>query len=295
MQDEKRYPYDVFISYRWVTPDKEWVRGQLHPALVGAGLKVFLDVKDSVPGRDIILEMERGWLESRHMLCVISPEYFDEGRMVSFESLSARLRDPAGRHSSLIPLVVRKTEVPAWMRGLIRITWTDPGDYAREWKRLLLALGAANLNVRHPDSLPAGPHNSPDVFSSEAGPQRTGRPFRRADVRRKAVPRPWRNKKLRKALYVTAILLITTFTVLAIRGGFNGGGDTVGVNPAANPQASPEPTTAPTPAPTAAPTPSQSPPPSIQPARPRKGNPPPPPQRLPENDCSPRKRTLGQC
>lgn len=132
MQDEKTYPYDVFISYRRVSPDQEWVWDQLRPALLKAGLQVFLDVEDSVPGRSLILEIERARQESRHMLCVISPEYFEGGRMVEFESLLARLSDPAGRHSSLIPLIVREVELPEWMRGLIYLTWTDPKDYARE-------------------------------------------------------------------------------------------------------------------------------------------------------------------
>src|SRR5690349_10161186 len=96
--------YDVFISYRWVTPDQEWVREQLYPALVAAGLKVCLDVEDFVPGRDLIIEMERAGKESRRVICVISPEYFEDGRMVEFESLSVRRRDPAGRESLLIPL-----------------------------------------------------------------------------------------------------------------------------------------------------------------------------------------------
>ena len=29
------YSYDVFVSYRWVSPDQLWVREQLEPALKG--------------------------------------------------------------------------------------------------------------------------------------------------------------------------------------------------------------------------------------------------------------------
>src|SRR5215510_1131005 len=119
MKDEKVYAYDVFISYRWITPDQEWVREQLYSALAKSGLKVCLDVEDFVPGRDLILEMERAGLESRHVLCVISPEYFEEGRMVEFESLSARRRDPVGRKSFLIPLILRDAKIPERVRGLI--------------------------------------------------------------------------------------------------------------------------------------------------------------------------------
>ena len=88
--------HDVFISYRWVDPDQTWVREQLAPALRNAGLEVLLDVDDFVPGPDIILEMTRAGHESRCVLCVLSPDYFDGNRMVAFESLMARRHDPAG-------------------------------------------------------------------------------------------------------------------------------------------------------------------------------------------------------
>lgn len=153
MSSETKYPYDVFISYRWITPDQEWVREQLYPALVNAGLKVCLDVEDFVPGRDLILEMERAGLESRHVLCVITPEYFEEGRMVEFESLSARRRDPAGRSSFLIPLMLREAEIPERIRGLIPIDWTNQNSHTREWRKLLRVLGAVNVDAPRPGAI----------------------------------------------------------------------------------------------------------------------------------------------
>ncbi len=136
--------HDVFISYRWVDPDQTWVRDQLAPALRNAGLRELLDVDDLVPGRDLILEMTRAGQESRCVLCVLSPDYFDGNRMVAFESLMARRLDPSGIEPRLIPLVLRSSELPEWLRGLISIDWTDPSYHAREWRKLLKALGAPN-------------------------------------------------------------------------------------------------------------------------------------------------------
>jgi hypothetical protein len=119
MMSSKYYEYDVFISYRWVDPDQEWVREYLVPALKSAGLRVCLDVEDFVPGRDLIIEMSRAGAESARALCVLSPDYFDGNRIVAFESLMARRRDPAGGESRLIPLLLRATELPEWMRGLV--------------------------------------------------------------------------------------------------------------------------------------------------------------------------------
>jgi hypothetical protein len=134
--------HDVFISYRWVDPDQRWVREQLAPSLRNAGLSVLLDVDDFVPGRDVILEMTRAGHESRRVLCVLSPDYFDGNRMVAFESLMARRLDPSGSEPGLIPLVLRSGQLPEWLRGLISIDWSDPGNHAREWRKLLKVLGA---------------------------------------------------------------------------------------------------------------------------------------------------------
>lgn len=153
MDRKTSYKYDVFISYRWVSPDQEWVREQLYPALENAGLKVCVDVEDFVLGRDLILEMERAGHESRHVLCVLSPEYFEEGRIAEFENLSAQRRDLAGRDSFLIPFILRETDVPDRIRGLIPADWTKADYHEREWKKLLRVLGARNLNAPPPSAL----------------------------------------------------------------------------------------------------------------------------------------------
>jgi hypothetical protein len=150
MKEDKSYSYDVFISYRWITPDQEWVQEQLYPALVSAGLKVCLDVEDFRPGRDLILEMETAGQESRHVLCVISPEYFEKGRMVEFEALSARKRDPGGRDSVLIPLILREAQMPPNIKDLIPINWTNPNHHPREWRKLLRVLEAAKPESPRP-------------------------------------------------------------------------------------------------------------------------------------------------
>jgi hypothetical protein len=97
-------------------------------------------------------------------LCVLSPDYFDGNRMVAFESLMARRHDPSGGEPGLIPLVLRSSQLPDWLRGLIPIDWTDPSSHAREWRKLLKVLGAphevpapgpAGSTSRIPDSQPA--------------------------------------------------------------------------------------------------------------------------------------------
>jgi hypothetical protein len=158
--------YDVFISYRWVSPDQEWVRDELFPALQAAGLRPLLDVEDFVPGRDLILEMTRAGQSSRRALCVITPAYFDGNRMVGFEALIARRTDPSGLDSRLIPLLLRNAQLPEWIRGLVPVDWTNARTQAREWRKLLKVLGAPNIDTPPPRPLSEVGKDSDSVASS---------------------------------------------------------------------------------------------------------------------------------
>ncbi|MFZ1613654.1 MAG: toll/interleukin-1 receptor domain-containing protein, partial [Holophaga sp.] len=146
---------DIFISYRWADPDKTWVRDSLVPALQAAGLSVFIDIEDFIPGRDIMLEMERAGITSKHILCIISENYFQEDRFVWFESLQARKRDPSGRNSTLIPFIIQKTKIPDWINGLVPIDWTLNSNTEREWHKLLSVLNAPYIVPP-----PSSPHTS---------------------------------------------------------------------------------------------------------------------------------------
>lgn len=147
--------WDVFVSYRWVDPDCKWVRNELVPCLRNAGLRVFLDVDDFVPGRDVISEMTRAGQESKRTLSVWTPDYFAEDRAVWFESLQARRRDPQGRLSKLVPLLLRATKIPGEFFGLAMVDWTAPQRHSVEWNKLLSVLDAPTLNVRPPQECPA--------------------------------------------------------------------------------------------------------------------------------------------
>lgn len=167
--------FDVFISYRWVSPDQQWVREELFTALQAAGLRVLLDVEDFVPGRDLILEMMRAGRSSRTVLCVISPDYFEGNRMVAFEALAARRGDPSGLESKLVPLILRKANLPDWIRGLVPLDWTDPAQHAREWRKLLKVLNAPYLDVAPPSQLEvsSSPHEENPRRDAVASPPYT--------------------------------------------------------------------------------------------------------------------------
>jgi hypothetical protein len=88
--------------------------------------------------------------------------------MVSFESLAARRSDPSGSESRLIPLLLRPTDLPDWIRGLIPIDWTDSASHQREWRKLLKVLGAKKRTaappaVTHSDAVHVEPRFTQDL------------------------------------------------------------------------------------------------------------------------------------
>jgi len=108
------FAYDVFISYRQLEPDKTWVRKTLYPMLSEQGINAFIDFKHFRLGAPIVDEMERGVLESRYTLAVVSPAYLastftDFERVISqhlgLEQSQHRLlvlmREPCGLRLSL--------------------------------------------------------------------------------------------------------------------------------------------------------------------------------------------------
>jgi hypothetical protein len=80
------YEFDVFISYRQKEPDRSWVRNKIIPVLQENNLKVFVDYKHFKLGAPIIKEMERGIVNSKYTLAVLSPAYL-ESNFTEFESL----------------------------------------------------------------------------------------------------------------------------------------------------------------------------------------------------------------
>lgn len=152
--ERENFTWDVFISYRRVSPDEEWVQKQLVPKLDMTGLRVWLDVRDSTPGQDLYKEIEQTVQKSRQAICVISPSYMKEtlkkDGLVSFEYRKLRESNQSGMGLRLIPLLLAGAKVPEGTSWLININWTNPAAHDLEWKRLLNALEAVNLDVPRP-------------------------------------------------------------------------------------------------------------------------------------------------
>lgn len=139
--------YDVFISYS--SKDKTWVRGELLKRLDEAGLKTFIDFRDFEVGAPSLTEMERGVVQSRKTLLVLTPNYVGS-EWTEFETIMVQTLDPAARARRIIPLMKQKCDLPLRIKMLNYVDFSDPADVDFAWQKLLKALAAPKPNVAAP-------------------------------------------------------------------------------------------------------------------------------------------------
>ena len=116
--------YDAFISYRRQEPDLSFANDLLRH-LEAAGYKVAIDWRDFAPNLPFLEEMERCVKESRFTLAVVSPRYLESGNCIE-EGVICTVLDLGERKRRLIPLVIEKTQMPAWLYLLTGIDCTHP-------------------------------------------------------------------------------------------------------------------------------------------------------------------------
>ncbi len=162
-QSEDQFEYDVFSSYS--SKDKQWVRGELLPALEKHGLRVIIDFRDFRPGAPSIKEIERAVLSSRKTLLILTPDYL-HSQWTEFENLLLQTLEPSNQTLRLIPLLKEKCDLPLRLRMLTYVNFIDPDDWDIAWRQLFTALGAkpiqeivtietpATWNLVHPYGMP---------------------------------------------------------------------------------------------------------------------------------------------
>ena len=138
MPDTNSFDFDVFISYS--SQDQAWVRGELLQRIEQAGLKVFIDFRDFTRGAPSIKECERGVVQCRKTLLILTPNYIASG-WGEIENIMLQTLDPANRGLRLIPLLKTECEKPLRIGAFTHIDFTDGGDHELAWRQLLTALG----------------------------------------------------------------------------------------------------------------------------------------------------------
>ena len=130
--------YDVFIAYS--PAEEDWVHAHLQPDLEAAGLTVATQ-EEFTPGRPRVDNWERTLAASRRLLLVITPAWLDDNWQ-GFAGQLAHQLDVDGADGRVIPLLLQSTpDLPNRLARLTPVDFTDPARRAREWPRLLSALG----------------------------------------------------------------------------------------------------------------------------------------------------------
>lgn len=134
---KKKFKHDIFISYSH--KDTKWVKDVLLPRLEGAGLKVFIDFRDFKVGASSVKEMERGVIESRKTLLVLTPEYL-KSDWTTFEALMAQTLSPANRGLRVVPVLRKNCSLPASIGYMNYVDLSGRGSREFAWKRLIDAI-----------------------------------------------------------------------------------------------------------------------------------------------------------
>lgn len=143
-QTLQKFRRDVFISHR--STDKEWVRHlakQLETVSVaGNSIRTWVDEAEIRPGQSITGEVNKALETSRFVVLVLTPDYFNSpSGWTDAEWQAALFRDPAGRHSRVIPLLVKDCPyIPALLRHLNMIDFRDTREFQAALTRLISAI-----------------------------------------------------------------------------------------------------------------------------------------------------------
>ncbi len=141
-------PYDVFLSYRGVEPDRSWVRKKLEPALGAAGLQTFIDHRDFRLGEPLVLEMERAVEQSRYTLAVLTPAY-EESSFTEIENVMADHLGLETKERRLLAVMREPTRPRLGLRTRLWLDMTDDDEFEVSLQRLVHELSLPSSRPSH--------------------------------------------------------------------------------------------------------------------------------------------------
>jgi hypothetical protein len=131
------HTYDVFISHK--SDVKPWVE-VLARNLQARRFRVFVDIGEIVPGRNLVDELYRGLQQSRAGILVVTSETWESG-WVREEYSSMMSRKQHDRDFTIIPVVVGQDipDIP-FLHNVVWVDFRPPRPYREAFYRLVCAL-----------------------------------------------------------------------------------------------------------------------------------------------------------
>jgi len=130
--------YDAFISYRHGA-DSDFARN-LVDELEQAGYRIAIDERDFRAEQSFLKEMERCIRESRFTLALITASFVESGNTEE-ELLITKVLDMGERKRRLVPLILQRVELPAWIYGIVGIDFTAQDGLVHPLDKVKATLG----------------------------------------------------------------------------------------------------------------------------------------------------------
>lgn len=143
-KDGQGFRYDAYVSYADRDPDSAWVWDTLLPRLEAQGLRLAVSGASGDPGVPVVVNAERGILQAKRTLVVLSPAYLEDS-MADFENVLAQSLGIGEGSYRLLPVRIApldETRIPARLSMLTTLDLTRPGRAEHELARLAEALRA---------------------------------------------------------------------------------------------------------------------------------------------------------
>jgi hypothetical protein len=132
---EGRAEWDFFVSYSGA--DEPQAREVVEVA-EGAGYTTFAQFKDFTAGSNFVAEMQRGLANSGRVIALYSPEYQASAHCQA-EWNAAYNSDPAGNIRTILPFLLRPTELSSLAKQIVYVSLVGLREEARR-ERILQAM-----------------------------------------------------------------------------------------------------------------------------------------------------------
>lgn len=133
MASPSAYQFDVYISHS--PEEREWVDAWLLPRLEEAGLRVYVDYRDSLAGAPRANNIERAMKGSRRTVAVVTPAWV-ASEWNLFEDALVRSLDPAALRRRLIPIKLKACGLPESLAALEGLDLTAERRWEQGIRRL---------------------------------------------------------------------------------------------------------------------------------------------------------------
>lgn len=127
----------VFLSHSW--GDKPFVRA-FAERLVQVGVNVWLDEAEIAIGDSLVKKISEGIEQVDYVAAIISKKSVSSG-WVQKELSLAMTKEIQGRHVVVLPVVIERCELPAYLRDKLFADFTNPAAYEATFSKFLEAIG----------------------------------------------------------------------------------------------------------------------------------------------------------